>query len=305
MSEISQTDLDIQREYLEAITPKVVKPKKEIDPMYKEMGDAQTRTDFGIKDAFKKEKATTSMSGDVLFKDVQLFIPELIINIVLLVFGILGIFLARILSQSFLIDLQKSVSTQTFDLVSGHVLFLHNIVAIGIAIPIAFMLILFMFKWLFFYPRGKKQIVIRVWKMGVARIGLEEIKENFVKFDNKKELSDEMHINYSNKAIDYYTGRPIILLQEGLSENSPLHQNIKTNEKVKDRGNVNASMFSAALKFCDYQNKKAQGFLNNPTNILILVAIAIVIVIAFFVITKGSPTTAIQGVTTAMTTRGA
>lgn len=282
------------------------KPDQEF---HKQMGDAQTKTDFGIAESFQRifkkgPKPQVSMSGDVMFKDVQLFIPELIINIALLVFGVLGIVLVRLLSQGFLNELQKTVTQQTFDTVGQHVLFLHNVTTIGIAIPVLFMLLMFVFKWFFFYPRGKKQIVIRAWKMGVARIGLEEIKENFVKFDNKKELSDEMHINYSYKAIDYYTGRPIILLQEGLSENSPLHQNIKTNEKVKDRGNVNASMFSAALKFCDYQNKKAQGFFQNPTNILLLIAIAIIIVVAFFVITKGSPTTAVQGVVTAATARG-
>lgn len=292
------------------MTEEINNPKTKPDQeFHKEMGEAQTKTDFGIKDAlgrlFKKgAKPQVSMSGDVLFKDVQLFIPELIVNIALLVFGVLGIVLVRLLSQGFLNELQKNITQQTFDQVAQHVLFLHNVTTIGIAVPIVFMLLMFMFKWFFFYPRGKKQIVIRVWKMGVARIGLEEIKDNFVKFDNKKELSDEMHINYSNKAIDYYTGRPIILLQEGLSENSPLHQNIKTNEKVKDRGNVNASMFSAALKFCDYQNKKAQGFLNNPTNILLLIAIAIILVIAFFVITKGSPTTAIEGAVAGMSARG-
>ena len=285
-----------------------VKTETQDQEFHKEMGEAQTTTSFGVKDAvgrfFKKDKPQVSMSGDVLFKDVQLFIPELIINIALLVFGVLGIVLVRLISQGFLNELQKNITQQTFDQVSQHVLFLHNVTTIGIAVPIAFMLLLFVFKWFFFYPRGKKQIVIRVWKMGVARIGLEEIKDNFVKFDSKKELSDEMHVNYSHKAIDYYTGRPIILLQEGLSENSPLHQNIKTNEKVKDRGNVNASMFSAALKFCDYQNKKAQGFFQNPTNLLLLGVIAIVIVIAFFVITKGSPTTAIDGAVAGMTARG-
>lgn len=276
---------------------------------HKEMGEAQTKVDFGIKESigqiFKKgEKPKVSMSGDVLFKDVQTFIPELIINVFLLVFGVLGIVLVRLLSQGFLTDFQTKVSEQSFNVVAEHVLFLHNVTTIGIAIPIVFMLSIFMFKWYFFYPRGKKQIVLRAWKMGVARIGLEEIKDNYVKFDNKKELSDEMHINYSNKSIDYYTGRPIILLQEGMSENSALHQNIKTNEKVKDRGNVNASMFSAALKFCDYQNKKAAGFFQNPTNILLIAVIVIVVVIAFFVMTGGSPTTALQGVATAATQRG-
>jgi len=277
------------------------------EKFHKEMGDAQTNTEFGIFKALKKKEPakTSSMSGDVMFKDIQLFIPELIINVVLLVFGAMGIVLIRLFSQGFLNELQKSVTDQTYQNVAGHVLFLHNVTTIGIAIPVLFMLVMFLFKWFFFYPRGKKNFVIRSWKANIARISLEEIKDNFIKFDQGKELSDEMHVNFSNAAIDYYTGRKIILLEEGLSENTPLHQNIKTNEKVKDRGNVNASMFSAALKFCDYQNKKVQGFLNNPTNILLLVAIAIIIVIAFFVITKGSPTAAIQGVTTAMTARGA
>ena len=275
---------------------------------YKEMAEAQTTPSFGIKDAVKrivkKDKTTVSMSGDVLFKDIQMFIPELIGNILLMLAGIVGIFLARFFSQGYLNEFHKTVTQVTFDAVSEHILFLHNILAIGIAVPIAYMMLLFIFKWFLFYPRGKKQIVIRAWKMGVARIGVETISENYVKFEKKKELSDEMHINYSHKAIDYYTGRPMLLLEEGQAENTPLHRNIKTNEKVKDKGNVNASIFSAALKYCDYQNKKAQGFLHNPTNLLLLVAIAIIVVIAFFVITKGSPTTAIQGVAAGMTARG-
>lgn len=284
-------------------SPTQMEETKETD-LYKDMAEAQTRASFGLKDALKKQSKTVSMAGDVLFKDVQLFIPELIMNIILLVFGIIGIFITRIISQAYLGDLKKTVTEATFNSVSGHIGLLHTVVMVGIAVPIAYMMFMFMLKWFLFYPRGKKQIVIRAWKMGVARIGVEEIKENFVKFENKKELSDEMHINYSNKSIDFYTGRPILLLQEGQAENTPLNQNIKTNEKVKDRGNVNASMFSAALKYCDYQNKKAQGFFSNPTNLLLLVAIAIIVVIAFFVITKGSPTTMIEGAVTGMTSRG-
>jgi hypothetical protein len=271
----------------------------------KGMGEAQTKVDFGIADALKKDKSSTvSMSGDVLFKDVQLFIPELIINIALLVFGVLGIILMRLISQGWLnSEIQKQVSPIVFDMIVGHVMFIQNVLTIGLAVPIGIMLLLFLFKWYLFYPRGKKQIVIRAWKMGVARIGVEEIKNNYVKFDGKGDNADEMHVNYSAKGIDYYTSRPIILLEEGLSENSPLHRNIVTNEKVKDRGNVNASMFSAALKFADMQNKKAQSFFNNPQNWLLIVIIIGIALIAFFMITKGSPTTAVQGAVAGLTSR--
>lgn len=262
----------------------------------KEMGEAQTKTSFGIKDALdnQKQKKQVSMSGDVLFKDIQLFIPELIINIGMLVFGVLGVVLLRLISSIWLEDFKKYVSTQAFEMVTGQMNFILLVLMIGIALPILVHFVLFAFKWFFFYPRGKKQIVIRVWKMGVARIGVEEIKDNEVSFEPGKELADKMHINYSLKSIDYYTSRPIILLEEGQAENTPLHKSIQTNEKVKDRGNVNASIFSAALKFADYQNKKAMGFFNNPTNIILLAVLGVSAIILFLVL--GQPEAVVEAI---------
>jgi hypothetical protein len=250
-----------------------------------QMGDAQTKTSFGIKEALddKKARKQVSMSGDVLFKDIQLFIPELVINIGLLVFGVIGIFFVRLLSAIFLEDYAKYVSPQALEIVTGQMSFMIGVITIGIAVPVLISLVLFGFKWYFFYPRGKKQIVVRAWKMGVARIGVEEIRDNEVAFEPGKDLSDKMHINYSFKGIDYYTSRPIILLEEGQSENTPLHKSVQTNEKVKDKGNVNASIFSAALKFADYQNKKAQNFWSNPSNLILLAVLGVSVVTAFLV----------------------
>jgi hypothetical protein len=161
---------------------------------------------------------------------------------------------------------------------------------------------LFTFKWYFFYPRGKKQLVIRAWKMGVSRIGVEEIKDNYVAFDGK-DGSDKMHVNYSLRSIDYYTSRPIILLEEGLQENTPLHRNVLTNEQVKDKGNVTASIFSAALKFVEMQNKKTQGFLNNPQNWILIVILLAVVGLALFMVFK-QPETVTAAVNSALAKGG-
>lgn len=271
-----------------------------------QMGATQTKVDFGIVEALQKKDKDkiVSMSGDVLFKDINTFIPELILNIGLFVFGVLGIVLMRLLSQGWLNDsIRPQVSPASFDLIVGHVMFIQTALIIGIAIPILISCLLFVFKWYFFYPRGKKQIVARAWKANIVRFGVEEIKDNYLKFDSKKEGADELHINYGAAAIDYNTGRKVVLVQEGLSENTPWHTNIATNEKVKDRGNVNASMFSAALKFADMQNKKAQGFFANPQNWVLLIILALVIVAVFFMVTKGSPTTALTDMAASMTTR--
>ena len=255
----------------------------------KDMGTAQNKTDFGISDAISgvKKKQLISMSGDVLFKDIQLFIPELVINISLLVFGVLGIVLARLLASGFLVDIDPFISEQAMEMVAGQISFLLTILTVGVAIPICISFLLFAFKWFFFYPRGKKQIVIRAWKMGVARISVEEVRDNEVSFEaNKSSLGDKMHINYSNKGIDYYTSRPILLLEEGQPENTPLHKSTQTNEKVKDKGNVTASIFSAALKFSDYQKKKAEGFFNNPANLILLAVLGASVVSVYLLINQ-------------------
>ena len=276
---------------------------------FNEMGAAQTKVDFGIKDAFKASKdknKIVSVGGDVLFKDINLFIPELIINIALLIFGVLGIILARLVSQNWLnVEYAKYVSPQALELAVGHVMFLQTVLMVGIAIPVLFSFGLFVFKWYFFYPRGKKQFVIRAWKANIARIGVEEVKDNYLKFDPSKDNSDEVHVNYGNAAIDYYTGRKMLLVEEGQPENTPLHRSVQTNEKVKDKGNVTSSIFSAAMKFIDYQNKKSQGFFSNPQNLILLLLVAGVGVVILFMMTNGSPTTAVQGAVAGLTARGA
>lgn len=271
--------------------------------LYKELLDTQMKTDFGISDAMKSKNKNISMSGDVIFKDIQLFIPELIINIALLVFGVLGVVLIRLISQGFLNDFVKYVSPQAFEMITGHVMFLQTVLMVGIAIPVLLSFVLFVFKWYFFYPRGKKVFVLRGWKTGLARLSVEEVKESSVKFENGED-ADVMHIDNIRKSWEYNTGRPIVLLEEGLPYNTPLHRHKELNEQVKDYNNVTKSIYSTALRWAEYHVKKTQGFMSNPQNWLLLLIIAGIVVLIFFMMTKGSPTTAIEGAVTGLTARG-
>lgn len=293
-------------EALDTIEGDKNKEQEKIDKeskLHKELLDTQMKTDFGISDAMKNKNKNMSMSGDVIFKDIQLFIPELIINIALLVFGVLGIVLLRLISQGFLNDFQKYVSVQAFEMITGHVMFLQTALIIGIAIPVAFSCILFVFKWYFFYPRGKKVFVLRGWKTGLARLSVEEVKESSVKFENGED-ADVMHIDNIRKSWEYNTGRPIVLLEEGLPYNTPIHRHKELNEQVKDYNNVTKSIYSTALRWAEYHVKKTQGFMSNPQNWLLLLIIAGIVVLIFFMMTKGSPTTAIEGAVAGMTARG-
>lgn len=293
-------------EALDTIEGDKNKEQEKIDKeskLHKELLDTQMKTDFGISDAMKNKNKNVSMSGDVIFKDIQLFIPELIINIALLVFGVLGIVLLRLISQGFLNDFQKYVSVQAFEMITGHVMFLQTALIIGIAIPLAFSVILFVFKWYFFYPRGKKVFVLRGWKTGLARLSVEEVKESSVKFENGED-ADVMHIDNIRKSWEYNTGRPIVLLEEGLPYNTPIHRHKELNEQVKDYNNVTKSIYSTALRWAEYHVKKTQGFMSNPQNWLLLLIIAGIVVLIFFMMTKGSPTTAIEGAVAGMTARG-
>lgn len=293
-------------EALDTIEGDKNKEQEKIDKeskLHKELLDTQMKTDFGISDAMKNKNKNVSMSGDVIFKDIQLFIPELIINIALLVFGVLGIVLLRLISQGFLNDFQKYVSVQAFEMITGHVMFLQTALIIGIAIPVAFSFILFVFKWYFFYPRGKKVFVLRGWKTGLARLSVEEVKESSVKFENGED-ADVMHIDNIRKSWEYNTGRPIVLLEEGLPYNTPIHRHKELNEQVKDYNNVTKSIYSTALRWAEYHVKKTQGFMSNPQNWLLLLIIAGILVLIFFMMTKGSPTTAIEGAVAGMTARG-
>lgn len=293
-------------EALDTIEGDKNKEQEKIDKeskLHKELLDTQMKTDFGISDAMKNKNKNVSMSGDVIFKDIQLFIPELIINIALLVFGVLGIVLLRLISQGFLNDFQKYVSVQAFEMITGHVMFLQTALIIGIAIPVAFSFILFVFKWYFFYPRGKKVFVLRGWKTGLARLSVEEVKESSVKFENGED-ADVMHIDNIRKSWEYNTGRPIVLLEEGLPYNTPIHRHKELNEQVKDYNNVTKSIYSTALRWAEYHVKKTQGFMSNPQNWLLLLIIAGIVVLIFFMMTKGSPTTAIEGAVAGMTARG-
>jgi hypothetical protein len=293
-------------EALDTIEGDKLKEQEKIDKeskLHKELLDTQMKTDFGISDAMKNKNKNVSMSGDVIFKDIQLFIPELIINIALLVFGVLGIVLLRLISQGFLNDFQKYVSVQAFEMITGHVMFLQTALIIGIAVPVAFSFILFVFKWYFFYPRGKKVFVLRGWKTGLARLSVEEVKESSVKFENGED-ADVMHIDNIRKSWEYNTGRPIVLLEEGLPYNTPIHRHKELNEQVKDYNNVTKSIYSTALRWAEYHVKKTQGFMSNPQNWLLLLIIAGIVVLIFFMMTKGSPTTAIEGAVAGMTARG-
>jgi hypothetical protein len=248
-----------------------------------DQSEAQLNNSFGIKDALKSKGKAVSLSGDVLFKDVQLFIPELIINIALFVFGVLGIVLLRLLSAAQISGLKELVSGQAFEQINSIVGFQQTIFMVAIAIPILISLLLFGFKWFFFYPRGNKAIVIRAWKTGLGRFSIEELKDGGIKFDNKPD-SDVIPVPNPRKSWDFYTNRPIILLEEGQPSNTSLHRESATSEKINDEGNVKASVWNAAMRYARYQLRRDDNFWSNPTNILLLVIIIGVIGLAAYML---------------------
>lgn len=260
-----------------------IEQKKEVEV---DRSEAQLNTSFGIMDAIKNKGNSVSMSGDVMFKDIQTFIPELIINIALFIFGVLGIVLLRFVSAAQVGGLKELVSAQAFEQISGMVSFQQTFFMVAIMIPIIISLLLFVFKWYFFYPRGKKVIVVRAWKTGLGRFSVEEIKDGGIKFDTKPD-SDVIPVPNPRKSWDFYTNRPIILLEEGQPSNTSLHRESRTNEKINDEGNVKASVWNAAMRYARYQLRKDDSFWNNPTNILLLVIIIGVIgLIAYVMIAQ-------------------
>jgi len=243
-------------------------------------------------------KKPKSLSSDVIYKDFPMFFPELLIQLGLFVFAVIGIVLLRIFSMIQTNGFKEMVSQQAFTEIGNAIMFQQTIFMIIIAIPILISFGLFVFKWWLFYPRGNKNIAIRAWKSGGARISIDDLCEGGLKFDNKED-SPIIPIPNPRKTWDLITSRPIILLEEGMPSNSSLHRAGGFAEKIKDKAAAQASIFNAAMRYARYQMGRRDSFFQNPTNILLLIVAGLVVLIGLYLIfmKPDSVTTVIDGVT--------
>lgn len=254
----------------------LIEKKPVVNPLLNE----QNKVEFGVKQAFQDKGKNVSLSTDMIFRDLQFFIPELIITLVVAMIAVGGTVLGRFIIQSEASGIKKYMSDQAFNAMMGVLVNQANFSMIILIAPLLVLVGLFMFKWLFFHPRGSKVIVLRSWKTGMERLSIERIKDNKIRFDSSPD-ADEIIVGNVKKNWEYSTGRPLIHLEEGVPENTYLHRNKENNELIRDSNNVRAGTWAAAVRWIAFTEKKADQFFTK-TNILILIVIIVIIIIAVF-----------------------
>lgn len=251
--------------------------------------EEQKKTDSGMLSSFKAQKAgkQVSLSGDFIFKDVMLFKPEALIVVITIFISIIGFLVTSMLMVFKIDELKEFMSNQAMEKTTALFGDFRLYALIWVVIPVAVMMIVFLYKFMFFYPNGTKRIVVRAWKNNLARISVETIKDNKVLFD-PSDKTTEVYVGNERKCTDTTTGRPIILVEEGEPENTRLHRSEKNPEKFKDENNVKLSTWATATRYQRYIDRTGNGFFSNPTNIiLIMVMVMVVVVIILIMMNNG------------------
>lgn len=236
-----------------------------------------------ITNKLMKGEKIISTSGDFIFRDIQLFVPEAALIVITFCASIFGFVLVWFMNSINVEALRSQVSQQGFN--SLNTLIMNSQIYYGVLllIPLFILTSVFTYKYLFLMPNKDKRIVIRAWKNNMIRFSVEKPKENYIRLDPRDE-STTVWVGNERKATDLVTGKPVLLIEEGETENSYINKSTTDPEKQKDINNVRLSIWSAATRYQRYIDRQGNGFLSNPTNILIIIVLVLVVIIAGYMI---------------------
>ena len=142
---------------------------------------------------------------------------------------------------------------------------------------------LFAYKYMFFFPRGKKYIVIRGFQNSGLMFSVEKPHDGLVHFD-KDDTVPPTQISRINKHFEVSTGRPCVVALEGITDNLNLMEQFAPTREAKEFNNIIKTTWGTAWQACLNNMLRFSNKIKEPMfiiTIIVLIAIIAVIVLQF------------------------
>lgn len=149
----------------------------------------------------------------------------------------------------------------------------------AVLILIIFMWGMYLVKYMFFFPRGNKVIVIRSFKSSGIQFSVEKIgPDKLIHFD-KNDDSPPVPIDRVNKHFEVSTGRPVVIAIEEVPRNVSLQEQFTEERSAKEFNNIIKTTWGTAWQSCLNNMLKFSNKIKDPMFIITIVVLLVVIVI--------------------------
>jgi len=251
---------------------------------------------FGRKNKVEKFK---SVGTENPFREVNMFIPELIAIVLGLAGTIFTIFMVRFTAIGQL-ETTKDALGEAYPLMANLIQTTNQLTLLVGAIPLLILVGFFLYRFMVFQPRKNKFVVRRIFKTGAIRTSVDTLPSNKKIPFGKGFDSDTVWIGNPRKHWDYATGKPIIEIFEGDSTNANLNDYAQgINQKAKDSNTINDMAVSFGQRLERYLQEKKNNFLSNPIAWFLIVIIIVMALIAFVVLRQTNMLESMVGAATA------
>ena len=239
---------------------------------------SHTSLSFGdLVYAFVKKKKL-SLTGDWIYRDIKLFIPEAIIYGVVVFLGVLIFAMVELVNFFWLQGFQTRASEAAFIEVSQQMATLTQFHAVSFGLLVLVTAGFFLFKTFFLMPNKNRVPVLRAFRGGILRPSVDTFKDNCMKFWGKP-VGDKINVDEPRLHVDWNTGLPYLVLVEGKGSNKSILQGEKNDLTSIEWSGVLSSAVSTQQSIDEWKFLKKQplgGF--NPA-VLVVGGIVVLILI--------------------------
>lgn len=223
-------------------------------------------------------KKKLSLTGDWIYRDIKLFIPEAIIYGVVVFLGILIFAMVELVNFFWLQGFQSRSSEAAFLEVSQQMAVLTQFHAVSFILLVLVVAGFFLFKTFLLMPNKNRVPVLRAFRGGILRPSVDTFKGNSMKFWGKP-VGDKVNIDDPRLHVDWNTGLPYLVLIEGKGNNQSIVQNELNDLTSVQWDSVLSSAVSTQASIDEWKFAKKQAGLGiNPT--VIVIGIIVVLVLA-------------------------
>lgn len=223
-------------------------------------------------------KKKLSLTGDWIYRDIKLFIPEAIIYGVVVFLGILIFAMVELVNFFWLQGFQSRSSEAAFLEVSQQMAVLTQFHAVSFILLVLVVAGFFLFKTFLLMPNKNRVPVLRAFRGGILRPSVDTFKDNSMKFWGKP-VGDKVNIDDPRLHVDWNTGLPYLVLIEGKGNNKSIVQNELNDLTSVQWDSVLSSAVSTQASIDEWKFAKKQAGLGiNP--MVIVIGIIVVLVLA-------------------------
>jgi heme/copper-type cytochrome/quinol oxidase subunit 2 len=242
---------------------------------------SHTSLSFGdlVYSFFARKKL--SLTGDWIYRDIKLFIPETITYGIAAFLGILIFGAVYVLNFFWLSDFQTKASQQTYDEVAKQFSMMTQFHVIAFVVILLAVATFFLFKVFFLMPNKNRIPVLRAFRGGGLRPSVDSFKNNEMKFWGAP-VGDKINIQDPRLHVDWNTGLPFLVLVEGRGTNKSIVVDEKNDLTSVQWDSVLSSAVSTQASIDEWKFAKKQAGLGiSPMMIVIGIAIILVLVGAY------------------------